>query len=58
MQKYEIEEIILVGGSTSIPKIQQLIKEFFDGKEIYKSSLDEAMVFGAAVQAGIISGKY
>merc|ERR1712209_71252 len=57
MSKKEVDEIILVGGSTRIPKVQQLIKEFFNGKELSKGvNPDEAVAFGAAVQACILSG--
>ncbi|XP_073306568.1 luminal-binding protein 5-like [Primulina huaijiensis] len=56
--KNQIDEIVLVGGSTRIPKIQQLLKEYFDGKEPNKGvNPDEAVAFGAAVQGGIISGE-
>ena len=58
ISKSQIDEIVLVGGSTRIPKIQQLIKEFFNGKEPCKSiNPDEAVAYGAAVQAAILSGK-
>merc|ERR1711998_240511 len=51
-------EIVLVGGSTRIPKIQQLIKDFFNGKEPNRGiNPDEAVAYGAAVQAGILSGE-
>ena len=57
MDKGSIEEIILVGGSTRIPKIQTLLKDFFNGKELYRSiNPDEAVAFGAAVQAAVLSG--
>jgi len=57
MSKDEIKEIVLVGGSTRIPKIQQLIKDFFDGKEPNKGiNPDEAVAYGAAVQGGILAG--
>merc|ERR1711931_186896 len=56
--KKEIDEIVLVGGSTRIPKIQQLVKEFFNGKEPSKGiNPDEAVAYGAAVQAGVLSGE-
>jgi len=56
--KSEIDEIVLVGGSTRIPKVQQLIKDYFDGKESNKGvNPDEAVAFGAAVQGGILSGE-
>lgn len=57
-KKTEIDEIVLVGGSTRIPKIQQMIKEYFDGKEPNKGvNPDEAVAYGAAVQGGILSGE-
>lgn len=58
LQKSEINEIVLVGGSTRIPKVQQLLKDFFDGKEPNKGvNPDEAVAYGAAVQGGILSGE-
>ena len=58
LQKSQIDEIVLVGGSTRIPKVQQLLKEYFDGKEPNKGvNPDEAVAFGAAVQGGILSGE-
>lgn len=58
LKKNEIHEIVLVGGSTRIPKIQQLVKEMFNGKEPNRGiNPDEAVAYGAAVQAGILSGK-
>lgn len=55
--KGDIDEIVLVGGSTRIPKIQSLLSEFFNGKELCKSvNPDEAVAFGAAVQAAILNG--
>ena len=57
MSKGMIHEIVLVGGSTRIPKIQAQISEFFNGKELCKGiNPDEAVAFGAAVQAAILSG--
>lgn len=57
LSKSDIHDIVLVGGSTRIPKIQQLVKEFFDGKEPSRGiNPDEAVAYGAAVQAGVISG--
>lgn len=57
MDKSSIDEVVLVGGSTRIPKIQQMLSEFFNGKELNKSiNPDEAVAYGAAVQAAIISG--
>ncbi|KAL3843943.1 hypothetical protein ACJIZ3_001346 [Penstemon smallii] len=54
----EIHEIVLVGGSTRIPKVQQLLKDFFNGKEPNKGvNPDEAVAHGATVQGGIISGE-
>merc|ERR1711887_258872 len=56
--KNEIDEIVLVGGSTRIPKVLQLVKEFFNGKEPSRGiNPDEAVAFGAAVQAGVLSGE-
>lgn len=58
LKKHEIQEIVLVGGSTRIPKIQQLVKEFFNGKEPSRGiNPDEAVAYGAAVQAGVLSGE-
>merc|ERR1712159_486132 len=58
MSKGDIDEIVLVGGSTRIPKIQQLMKDFFGGKEPSRGiNPDEAVAYGAAVQAGILSGE-
>ncbi|CAI5520754.1 unnamed protein product [Closterium sp. Naga37s-1] len=58
LQKTEIHEIVLVGGSTRIPKVQQLLKDYFDGKEPSKGvNPDEAVAYGAAVQGGILSGE-
>lgn len=58
LQKTDINEIVLVGGSTRIPKVQQLLKDLFDGKEPNKGvNPDEAVAFGAAVQGGILSGE-
>lgn len=57
LSKSEIDEIVLVGGSTRIPKIQELLSTFFNGKELNKSiNPDEAVAYGAAVQAAILSG--
>jgi L1 cell adhesion molecule like protein len=58
LDKSKVDEIVLVGGSTRIPKIQKLLSDFFDGKKLEKSiNPDEAVAYGAAVQAGILSGK-
>ena len=57
LEKPKIDEIVLVGGSTRIPKIQTLLKDFFKGKELNKSiNPDEAVAYGAAVQAAVLSG--
>ncbi len=57
MDKSQVHEVVLVGGSTRIPKVQQLVKDFFNGKEPCKSiNPDEAVAYGAAVQAAILSG--
>jgi L1 cell adhesion molecule like protein len=56
MSKSEINEVVLVGGSTRIPKIQQMVQEFFNGKEPNKGiNPDEAVAYGAAVQAAIMT---
>jgi len=58
LKKSEIDEVVLVGGSTRIPKVQQLLKDFFNGKEPNKGiNPDEAVAYGAAVQGGILSGE-
>jgi len=58
IDKSKVDEIVLVGGSTRIPKIQKLLSDFFNGKKLEKSiNPDEAVAYGAAVQAGILSGK-
>jgi heat shock protein 1/8 len=57
MAKSDVHEVVLVGGSTRIPKVQELIKNFFNGKEPCKSiNPDEAVAYGAAVQAAILTG--
>jgi L1 cell adhesion molecule like protein len=57
MDKAQIHDIVLVGGSTRIPKIQKLLQDFFNGKELNKSiNPDEAVAYGAAVQAAILHG--
>ena len=59
MKKTEIDEVVLVGGSTRIPKVQQLIKDFFNGKEPNRGiNPDEAVAYGAAVQGGILGGEH
>ena len=58
VKKSEIDDIVLVGGSTRIPIVQSLIEEFFGGKKASKGiNPDEAVAFGAAVQAGVLSGE-
>ena len=57
ISKNNVHDIVLVGGSTRIPKVQQLLSEFFNGKELCKSiNPDEAVAYGAAVQAAILGG--
>merc|ERR1712062_914811 len=57
LDKASIDEIVLVGGSTRIPKIQKLLQDFFNGKELNKTiNPDEAVAYGAAVQAAILTG--
>ena len=57
MSKQDIHDIVLVGGSTRIPKIQQLLKDYFGGKELCQSiNPDEAVAYGAAVQGAILKG--
>ena len=57
MSKGDIDDVVLVGGSTRIPKVQELLKNFFNGKELNKSiNPDEAVAYGAAVQAAILKG--
>ncbi|XP_016483467.1 heat shock 70 kDa protein-like [Nicotiana tabacum] len=58
IDKSQIHEVVLVGGSTRIPKVQQLLQDFFNGKELCKSiNPDEAVAYGAAVQAAILTGE-
>eukprot|EP00300_Choanocystis_sp_HF-7_P002830 c12149_g1_i1.p1 GENE.c12149_g1_i1~~c12149_g1_i1.p1 ORF type:complete len:654 (-),score=173.13 c12149_g1_i1:71-2032(-) len=57
MSKSQIHEVVLVGGSTRIPKVQQLLEDFFNGKQLCQSiNPDEAVAYGAAVQAAVLSG--
>ncbi|CAD8103109.1 unnamed protein product [Paramecium sonneborni] len=57
MSKSQIHEVVLVGGSTRIPKVQELLRDYFNGKELNKSiNPDEAVAYGAAVQAAILTG--
>merc|ERR1712107_197851 len=59
LDKASIDDIVLVGGSTRIPKIQKLLQDFFNGKELNKSiNPDEAVAYGAAVQAAILTGDH
>jgi len=58
MDKGSVDEVVLVGGSTRIPKVQTLLQDFFNGKELCKSiNPDEAVAYGAAVQAAILTGQ-
>ncbi|XP_031483167.1 heat shock cognate 70 kDa protein-like [Nymphaea colorata] len=58
IDKSSVHDVVLVGGSTRIPKVQQLLQDFFNGKELCKSiNPDEAVAYGAAVQAAILSGE-
>merc|ERR1719498_1609883 len=58
MQKNQIDDVVLVGGSTRIPKVQQLIKDFFGGKEPNKGiNPDESVAYGAAVQGAVLTGE-
>ena len=57
LKKHEIDEIVFVGGSTRIPKIQNLVKDYFNGKEANRGiNPDEAVAYGAAVQGGVLCG--
>lgn len=58
VSKMQVHEVVLVGGSTRIPKIQSMLSEFFNGKTLNKSiNPDEAVAYGAAVQAAILTGQ-
>ena len=58
ISKNKIHEVVLVGGSTRIPKVIELLKEYFNGKEPNRSiNPDEAVAYGAAVQAAILVGE-
>lgn len=58
LKKEDVDDIVLVGGSTRIPKVQQLLKEYFNGKEPSQGiNPDEAVAYGAAIQAGILAGE-
>jgi len=57
MSKSQVDEIVMVGGSTRIPKVQELLKDYFGGKNLCKNiNPDEAVAYGATVQAAILSG--
>jgi len=57
LSKDEIDEIVMVGGSTRIPKVQQLVSDYFNGKKLNKSvNPDEVVALGAAIQAGVLKG--
>ncbi|KAL1806411.1 hypothetical protein ACET3Z_029479 [Daucus carota] len=57
MDKSRVDDVVLVGGSSRIPKVQQLLQEFFDGKPLCRSiNPDEAVAYGAAVQAAVLNG--
>jgi len=59
MDKSDIHDVVLVGGSSRIPKVQQLLQEFFAGKDLCKSiNPDEAVAYGAAVQAALLTGSF
>lgn len=58
IDKMKVDEVVLVGGSTRIPKVQKLLSDFFNGKELCKSiNPDEAVAYGAAVQAALLTGQ-
>ena len=58
LKKEDIDDIVLVGGSTRIPKVQQLLKDYFNGKEPSQGiNPDEAVAYGAAIQGGILAGE-
>ncbi|KAF6997608.1 hypothetical protein CFC21_094049 [Triticum aestivum] len=58
MDKSMIDDVVLVGGSSRIPKVQELLRNFFDGKELFTSiNPDEAVAYGAAVQAALLNGE-
>ncbi|MED6208176.1 hypothetical protein PIB30_042708, partial [Stylosanthes scabra] len=57
MDKASVHDVVLVGGSSRIPKVQELLQEFFEGKKLFKSiNPDEAVAYGAAVQAALLNG--
>ncbi|MCI71355.1 heat-shock protein, partial [Trifolium medium] len=56
MDKSSVDDVVLVGGSSRIPKIQELLSDFFNGKDLCKNiNPDEAVAYGAAVQAAVLS---
>ncbi|AOA63596.1 Ribosome-associated molecular chaperone ATPase [Komagataella phaffii CBS 7435] len=58
IEKSKVDDVVLVGGSTRIPKVQKLLSDFFDGKQLEKSiNPDEAVAYGAAVQGAILTGQ-
>jgi len=58
MDKAKVDDIVLVGGSTRIPKIQSLVSDYFGGRQLNKSiNPDEAVAYGAAVQAAVLTGQ-
>jgi len=58
MDKSSVHDVVLVGGSTRIPKVQNMLREFFCGKELRRNiNPDEAVAYGAAIQASILSGE-
>ena len=57
LQKSDIDEVILVGGSTRIPKIQQVVEEFFGKKPNKGVNPDEVVAIGAAIQGGVLTGE-
>merc|ERR1712196_179771 len=57
ISKSQVDEVVLVGGSTRIPKVQNMLSEYFNGKDLCKSiNPDEAIAYGASVQAAILNG--
>ncbi|CAM0877176.1 unnamed protein product [Alopecurus aequalis] len=59
MIKSSVHDVVLVGGSSRIPRVQQLLQEFFDGKELCKSiNPDEAVAYGATIQAALLNGTH
>ncbi|KAK2985221.1 hypothetical protein RJ640_009324 [Escallonia rubra] len=59
MDKSSVDDVVIVGGSTRIPKVQQMLQDFFFGKELCKSiNQDEAVAYGAAIQAAILDGRF